>query len=155
MKNKSYLQAIENIIVEKTDRANFLSNLILSEKPTSNGDKIWRVNMNAYLSHPDMMTQVPTFDDASFEGETLFINGNKSKFASKEHEAAIYKVFPNAEISWIKDTGHLLHLDKQKEFCEKIITFLEKWINDAKKSKINSFYFIHCFPLPKITKAKD
>lgn len=81
--------------------------------------------MDAYLSHPDMMSRVPTFDDATFDGATLFINGDRSQFATREHEAAILKVFPNAEFAWFRDCGHLLHIDKQKEFCEKVITFLE------------------------------
>ena len=82
--------------------------------------------MTAYLSHPDMMLQVPTFDDACFKGETLFINGDRSRFASREDEADILRLFPNAEFAWLEDCGHLLHIDKQKEFCEKVITFLEK-----------------------------
>jgi abhydrolase domain-containing protein 11 len=99
-------KAVENIIVDKTDRANFLSNLILSDQP--NQESIWRVNMTAYLSHPDMMLQVPTFDDACFKGETLFINGDRSRFASREDEADILRLFPNAEFAWLEDCGHLL-----------------------------------------------
>jgi pimeloyl-ACP methyl ester carboxylesterase len=82
--------------------------------------------MDAFLSHPDMMSQVPTIDKATFEGRTLFINGDRSKFVAREDEAMIRKVFPNAEFAWLKDCGHLLHIDKQKEFCEKVIVFLEK-----------------------------
>ena len=118
-------QAIENIIVHKTDRANFLSNLILSEKPERKS--LWRVNMNSFLSHPEMMSQSPKaiLENTTFEGPTLFINGQHSKFASREHESEIRKFFPNAEFAWIKDCGHLIHVDQQKIFCEKVITFLE------------------------------
>lgn len=107
------------------DRANFLSNLILSEVPEEGS--LWKVNMSAYLSHPDMMTEIPEFDDSSvFEGDTLFINGDKSQFVKKDHEGAIRKLFPNVEFVWLKDCGHLIHVDKQKEFCETVIPFLEQ-----------------------------
>lgn len=117
-------KAIENIIVEKTERANFLSNLILSDK--SNQRSIWRVNMNAYLANPEMMSQIPPLDGARFEGRTLFINGDRSQFVSRDHTDSIKKVFPNSELVWFKDSGHLVHLDQQKEFCEKVVTFLER-----------------------------
>jgi len=117
-------KAIENIIVEKTERANFLSNLLFSDKLCQGS--IWRVNISSYLSHDDMMSHNPAFNDACFEGSTLFINGDQSQFASRNHETEIRKVFPNAEFAWLKDCGHRPHLDKEKEFCEIVISFLEK-----------------------------
>lgn len=111
----------------KKDRAHFLSSLISSGENSNNNDssKLWRVNLGSYISNPDMMLQVPTLDNAVFEGQTLFINGDRSQYVSRDHSEAILKVFPNAEFAWIKDSGHLLHIDKPNEFCEKIITFLE------------------------------
>jgi len=121
-------KAIENVIVDKKDRAHFLSSIISSGDKSNNDDssKLWRVNLGSYISNPDMMLQVPTLDNAVFEGQTLFINGERSQYVSRDHSEAILKVFPNAEFEWIKDSGHLLHIDKPNEFCEKIITFLEK-----------------------------
>ena len=123
-------KTIENIVVNKHHRANLLSNLILSDK--SNGESIWRHNISAvmnFLSHPDL--DFPTINkinknNATFEGPTLFINGDRSKFVSREDEKVIRRDFPNAEFIWLKDCGHLLHIDKQREFCEEVITFLEK-----------------------------
>ena len=116
--------------MNKTERANFLSNLILSEKPK--GKNLWRVNMSSFLSHPEMMSQSPatTLENMTFEGPTLFINGQHSKFASRDHEKEILKFFPNANFAWIKDAGHLIHVDQQKLFCEKVITFLEDTHNE-------------------------
>ena len=116
--------AICNILPGKIDRAHFLSNLILSDEG-SNG-KLWRVNLNSYLAHPEMICSLPDLNNATYEKEALFISGDRSKFMSKNDERQILQIFPNATIVWLKDCGHLLHLDKQKEFCENIITFLEK-----------------------------
>lgn len=117
-------KVIENILVGKTDRANFLSNLILTDKPGQTS--LWRVNMDSILAHPNMMSEAPEFNNVSFHGPTLFINGDKSKFVSREDEPTIKRMFPNSQFLWFKDCGHLLHVDKQREFCEKVITFLEK-----------------------------
>ena len=57
---------------------------------------------------------------------SLFISGERSKFVGKEDEDEIREVIPNAEIVWLKDCGHLLHVEKQKEFCERVVSFLEK-----------------------------
>jgi len=126
-------KAIENIIVEKTERASFLSNLILSSAKSSMGNDhrgpspLWRLNMSAYLSHPDMMSyQVERYSKTPFEGSTLFISGEKSHFISRDHQTAIRKVFPNAQFEWLKDCGHRLHLDHEKEFCEKVISFMKQ-----------------------------
>ena len=116
--------AISNILPGKIDRAHFLSNLILSDEG-SNG-KLWRVNLDSYLSHPEMICSLPDMNNATYEGDALFISGDRSKFMSKNDERQILQIFPNATIVWLKDCGHLLHLDKQKEFCENVITFLEK-----------------------------
>lgn len=115
-------KAIEHIVTDKKDRAHFLSSIILSDKP----DSLWRINMVSYMANPDMMLEGPTLDNAVFEGEALFINGERSQYVSRDHEDEIRKVFPNAEFSWIKDSGHLIHIDRPNEFCEKIVTFLEK-----------------------------
>ena len=70
-------KAIENIITCKKDRANLLSNLILSEQP--NADSLWRVNMQNYLAHPDHQMILPNQDgqngngSSKFEGKALFI----------------------------------------------------------------------------------
>jgi len=123
-------KAIENIITCKKDRANLLSNLILSEQP--NADSLWRVNMQNYLAHPDHQMILPNQDgqngngSSKFEGKALFISGDRSKFVGKQDEEEIRNVIPNAEIVWLKDCGHLLHVEKQKEFCERVVSFLEK-----------------------------
>ena len=122
-------KAIENIITCKKDRANLLSNLILSDQP--NADSLWRVNVENYLAHPDhqMILQGNGQNgsgNAKFEGQALFISGERSKFVGKEDEDEIREVIPNAEIVWLKDCGHLLHVEKQKEFCERVVSFLEK-----------------------------
>jgi len=119
-------KAIENIIVDKVERSHFLSSIILSDIESESDGSIFRVNMTAYLNNPELMESVPTLDNAVFQGEALFINGDRSQYVSRDHTKTILKAFPNAEFEWIKDSGHLIHIERRNEFCEKIITFLER-----------------------------
>ena len=82
--------------------------------------------MRAFSSHPEDMMNFRTFEGAGFEGSSLSINGDRSQVVSRDHETAISKVFPNAEFVWLKDCGHRPHIELEKDFCENVITFLEK-----------------------------
>ena len=59
-----------------------------------------------------------------FEGKTLFIKGAKSTYINAENYSTIQELFPNNELSEIKDTGHWVHAEKPKEFMEELNTFL-------------------------------
>ena len=64
--------------------------------------------------------------DFEFPDFFFSFSGDRSKFVGKQDEEEIRNVIPNAEIVWLKDCGHLLHVEKQKEFCERVVSFLEK-----------------------------
>ena len=44
-------------------------------------------------------------NNATYEGDALFISGDRSKFMSKNDERQILQIFPNATIVWLKDCG--------------------------------------------------
>ena len=87
-----FFQAIENIIVDKVERSHFLSSIILSDIESESDGSIFRVNMTAYLNNPELMESVPTLDNAVFQGEALFINGDRSQYVSRDHTKTILKV---------------------------------------------------------------
>ena len=95
--------------MDKKDRAHFLSSIISSGDKSNNDDssKLWRVNLGSYISNPDMMLQVPTLDNAVFEGQTLFINGERSQYVSRDHSEAILKVLLfNTQYVLVQKDGH-------------------------------------------------
>lgn len=95
------LQAIEDIVTDKKVRAHFLSSIILTDKP----DAVWRINMVSYMSNPNMMLASPTLDNAVFKGEALFINGERSRYVSRDHEKAILKVFFFSFVSFMQENS--------------------------------------------------
>lgn len=130
-------KAIEHILKETRDRAVVLSNLhsgqqaIKPREVTTNGVKqdpnsLWRVNLDAILSNP-CLTDFPDFGPGStFEGKTLFIQGQNSPNLKQSDEPRIRRLFPNAEFVWLEETGPWIHLEKPKEFLQHVLKFLEK-----------------------------
>ncbi|MFD2827899.1 alpha/beta fold hydrolase [Leeuwenhoekiella polynyae] len=59
-----------------------------------------------------------------YEGETLFLNGLKSDYITKEDTALIQAHFPNSEVIGIPDAGHWLHAENPKDFYAEVMKFL-------------------------------
>ncbi len=64
--------------------------------------------------------------DSSFEGETLFLKGAKSKYIGDEDVKIIHAHFPNALIQEISGAGHWLHAENPSEFLDKTLEFLQR-----------------------------
>ena len=52
----------------------------------------------------------------TFAGRTLFLRGELSSFVLPEHEAAIRRFFPHAEVATLQGAGHWLHADRPEDF---------------------------------------
>ncbi len=61
-----------------------------------------------------------------FDGETLFLGGEKSNYILPEDEYEIKKRFPNAIIDKISNAGHWIHVENATEFMDKCLKFLLK-----------------------------
>lgn len=60
-----------------------------------------------------------------FEKSTLFVKGEKSGYINPEDESLIRHHFPNSKIDEIPGAGHWVHAEKQKEFINQVMQFLE------------------------------
>ena len=64
-------------------------------------------------------------DDKTYDGETLFIKGEKSNYIKlPEDEKLLQTHFPGAEIEVISNAGHWVHAENQKDFYDAVIRFL-------------------------------
>lgn len=61
--------------------------------------------------------------NSTYEQATLFIKGERSDYIDEKNLQPIMTLFPNAEVSTIKDTGHWLHAEKPKSFNQLVINF--------------------------------
>jgi len=61
---------------------------------------------------------------SKFEGETLFLKGDKSEYIEAQDETIIKSHFSNAKIETIKNAGHWLHAENPKDFYNAVINFV-------------------------------
>ena len=59
-----------------------------------------------------------------YEGQTLFLNGLKSDYITKEDTALIEAHFPNAKKKGIANAGHWFHAANPKDFFAEVMNFL-------------------------------
>jgi len=97
-----------------------LKNLDLNRKTRSYS---WKMNLEAiYNAYPKILsrTELPQ----PFEGETLFIRGDRSDYISKEEYDQYRKYFPEAKFETIRDAGHWVHAEQPKQFLEVLKAYL-------------------------------
>ncbi|EGV42661.1 alpha/beta fold hydrolase [Bizionia argentinensis JUB59] len=96
-----------------------LKNLYWKEK----GQLALRMNLEVLTDRVEEVGDpLPAF--AKFEGDTLFLRGDKSEYISSQDEEIINAHFPKANIVTISNAGHWLHAENPEEFYEAVMTFL-------------------------------
>ncbi|XP_005526048.1 PREDICTED: alpha/beta hydrolase domain-containing protein 11 [Pseudopodoces humilis] len=95
-----------------------LTNLVEVE-----GRYVWRVNLEAISRHLADIMNFPIFHKP-YPGPALFLGGSDSPYISSRDYPEIQRLFPKAEIQYIKGAGHIVHQDKFEEFITAVLNFL-------------------------------
>lgn len=61
----------------------------------------------------------------SFEGDTLFLRGDRSEYIGPNDELLIKMQFPSAKIQTVANAGHWLHAENPKEFYNYVTDFIK------------------------------
>ncbi|WP_299776998.1 alpha/beta fold hydrolase [uncultured Formosa sp.] len=61
---------------------------------------------------------------AEFDGDTLFLRGDKSEYIALQDEGIIKTHFPTAKIITIKNAGHWLHAENPEDFYNEVMRFI-------------------------------
>ena len=61
---------------------------------------------------------------AKFNGETLFLKGDKSEYIATQDQAIIKLHFTNSKIETITNAGHWLHAENPEDFYNAVINFV-------------------------------
>ncbi len=92
---------------------------------TKDGSFEWKMNFQAIYNHyQDILDTVKGNDP--FEGETLFIRGEHSKYILDDDWDAILQLFPNAELKTIENAGHWVHADQPEALLGAVRRFLAR-----------------------------
>jgi len=60
----------------------------------------------------------------NYNGETLFLRGDKSEYISTQDEKLIKTHFPSAEIKTVDNAGHWLHAENPVQFYDYVMQFI-------------------------------
>ncbi len=66
----------------------------------------------------------PLHENAVFDGDTLFLGGEKSGYIEPMDEILIKKHFPKAKVRTVSNAGHWLHAENPDEFYDNVMNFL-------------------------------
>uniref|UniRef100_A0A182VUI8 Derlin n=1 Tax=Anopheles minimus TaxID=112268 RepID=A0A182VUI8_9DIPT len=118
-------EQLSRIVAEKPLRDFLITNLVKAEK--EGGDFRWRINLQSLERNFNSgVAQFPNLTGHKFEGPTLFIAGGRSDYVKSKDVPLIKKLFPNSEITYVKDAGHWVHSEKSTEFAKLVLNFLNE-----------------------------
>src|SRR5689334_17714196 len=96
------------------ERAFLLQNLVIGE-----GASHWRLNLEAIEREFPDIVGFPTLPaGVAYRKPALFIGGAQSNYVEPEHEPAIRRLFPQAQIVRIEGAGHWVHAEQPRAFLQ-------------------------------------
>mgnify|MGYP000899895319 CR=1 FL=1 len=110
---------LKQYVSEVGVRQFLLKNLYWPEK----GRLAWRFNLNVISETIEQIGEA--INDRQYDGETLFIRGERSNYIQDSDKEMIDIYFPNAEIETIANAGHWVHAEQPDHFLECILDFLK------------------------------
>ncbi|KAJ8043682.1 Protein ABHD11 [Holothuria leucospilota] len=98
--------------------------LLLNNLVQRNGQMMWRVNVDAMLSHYRKLGSIPEDKPPFTRGPALFIGGSLSDYITEKDHPNIYRYFPKAEIKMIEGATHWIHYEKPQELVRLLAQFI-------------------------------
>ena len=82
-----------------------------------------RINLEALIENIDEIGEgLPSH--FKFEGDALFLKGDKSEYITLQDETEIKRQFPNSKISTVENAGHWLHAENPIQFFDSVKHFI-------------------------------
>ena len=83
----------------------------------------WRFDVQAlYDAYDEISSGIES--DKPFEGDTLFIKGEKSEYINASNFSEIIDLFPNNQLVEIAGAGHWVHAENPVQFTDAVLKFL-------------------------------
>ena len=98
-----------------------LKNLYWVEK----GQLAFRFNLEVLQNRMEEIGENLLSSDI-FEGDTLFVRGDRSEYISDNDLPSIKTHFPKALLETVENAGHWLHAENPKQFFEHTLNFLNR-----------------------------
>lgn len=100
---------------------------LLQNLETRDGRLAWRPNLAALATAMPIIRgfPAPPSDTAPYAGPTLVVRGERSDYVLPEHEPAIRRLFPKAELRTVQGAGHWVHAERPQDFLATLRPWLE------------------------------
>jgi len=113
-------KALQLTIKEPAFRAFLLKNLYRVNK----NELAFRIDLNIIMnSLNEVEKALPS--NLFYEGKTMFIKGQKSKYINDHNSLGVKVQFPNSEIVEISNAGHWVHAENPVDFVKQTLFFLK------------------------------
>jgi esterase len=113
---------IKDILPNQATRLFLLTNL----RRDDNGKFGWRVNMDAIRGNYEIISGAPAVIAAKYDKPVLFIKGGRSPYIKEEDWPGIRRLFPQAKMQAIEQSGHWVHTEQPEAFLEIVKSFLQQ-----------------------------
>lgn len=107
-------------IPDAPTRKFLMQNLVMSKHRLK-----WRINLDAMGDAMSTLTDFPDESRHEYEGRALFVSGEQSDYIARDHDDAIFALFPQAEFAVIANAGHRVHVEQPDAFVTRVLGFLE------------------------------
>lgn len=116
---------VEDVLSEYIPEKSVVYFLAKSLYWTENKNLAWRFNIKALAEkYSEFVSKAIKF--GIYEGETLFLSGEKSNYILPQDEFAIRQQFPNSKIVVIKNAGHWTQAENPADFHDAVFEFLNE-----------------------------
>ncbi|XP_046964144.1 protein ABHD11-like [Vanessa cardui] len=114
---------LKSVTLDINIRNYLISNLVLRDIGYT-----WQVNLAALKENfKEHIANFPyNLKGLQFVGPTLFMGGTLSIYIGKDDLQTIQEYFPQAELTYIEDAGHWIHIQQPDKFHKVICKFLEE-----------------------------
>jgi esterase len=110
--------ALAGAVTEAPMRAFLLNNLILGDVPH------WRLGLSEIAAAmPDLLAWEDPPGAIPYTKPALFLCGGDSNYVRPSADAAIQRLFPNAQRETVEEASHWLHADKPKQVIASLKRF--------------------------------
>jgi esterase len=108
-------------VPDAAERAFLLQNLVFEAGQAPR----WRLNLAAIEQALPALAGFPALPAGTqYRGPALFVAGGRSDYLRPEHEPAVRRLFPAADIARIADAGHWPHAEQPQRFLDIVAPFL-------------------------------
>ncbi len=112
----------ENQLAEKITSDAVRLFLLKNLTRNKTGSYEWKLNLPViYKNYKNILSRIQ--GDFPFEGETLFVRGEKSDYLEENDMKNIHTLFPNATMTSL-DAGHWIHAEVPDDFLKAVLNFL-------------------------------